>query len=155
VLTGGSYAEEIWLFDLGPLFMRGFRDLRDQLRKERLGITAKQSIAEITSQVFTALVVFGCISLSPIEPIQGLITMDDLVMYYQAFQPILEPLHPKAFLRPIKGGIRLEPVNFQYLGSRKRVLEDVTLTIRAGGGSTRGRQLLRKEDPDQTALQAI
>jgi|Deesub1362A_J573_1020465.scaffolds.fasta_scaffold00877_13 ATP-binding cassette subfamily B protein len=166
VLTGGNYAKEIRLFDLGPLFMQRFRDLRDQLRKERIGIATKRSVAELISQVFTALVVFGSYLFIAYRTIQGVITMGDLVMYYQAFQrgqaflitllnnlaslyednlflsnlyeflslkpSIVEPVHPRPFPRPIKEGIRLEQVSFQYPGSKRRVLEDITLTIGAG-----------------------
>jgi ATP-binding cassette subfamily B protein len=49
LLTDGSHAKEIRLFDLGTYFRDWFRGLRKTLRHERLGITAKRSIADLAS----------------------------------------------------------------------------------------------------------
>lgn len=86
MLTGEGHAKEIRLFDLGSLFMQRFQALRVQLRKERLGITARRSIAELTTQTFAALAVLASYIFIAYRTVQGLITMGDLVMYYQAFQ---------------------------------------------------------------------
>jgi ATP-binding cassette subfamily B protein len=86
MLTGEGHAKEIRLFDLGPLFMQRFQDLRVQFRKEMLGITARRSIAELITQTFSAWAVLASYLFIAYRTVQGLITMGDLVMYYQAFQ---------------------------------------------------------------------
>lgn len=86
MLTGEAHAKEIRLFDLGSLFMQRFQDLRVQLRKERLGITVKRSIAELITQTLSVLAVIASYLFIAFRTVQGLITMGDLVMYYQAFQ---------------------------------------------------------------------
>jgi ATP-binding cassette subfamily B protein len=49
MLTDGSHAQEIRLFGLGPLFMGWFRELRQKLRVEKLQISAKRSLADLTT----------------------------------------------------------------------------------------------------------
>jgi ATP-binding cassette subfamily B protein len=86
LLTGDMHAKEIRLFDLGSLFMRRFRDLRQQLRRERLEIATRRSVVELVTQVSATLAVFGSYAFIAYRTVQGVITLGDLVMYYQAFQ---------------------------------------------------------------------
>ena len=86
MLTGDRHAKEIRLFDLGSLFRRRFRDLRQQLRKEKLEITTRRSAAELAAQTSATLAVFGSYAFIAYRTVQGAITLGDLVMYYQAFQ---------------------------------------------------------------------
>ena len=48
VLTGEAYAKEVRLFDLGELFIRRFRVLRETLRRERLRLTARRALTDLT-----------------------------------------------------------------------------------------------------------
>ncbi len=86
MLTGDEHAKEIRLFDLGTLFIRRFRNLRRQLRRERLKITTKSTITELVTQVSATLAVFGSYTFIAYRTMQGAITLGDLVMYFQAFQ---------------------------------------------------------------------
>jgi ATP-binding cassette subfamily B protein len=86
MLTGEPHAKEIRLFDLGSLFMKRFSDFRVQLRKERFGITARRSAAEMATQTLSAFIVVGSYLFIAYRTVQGMITMGDLVMYFQAFQ---------------------------------------------------------------------
>jgi ATP-binding cassette subfamily B protein len=86
MLTGDRHAKEIRLFDLGSLFMSRFRVLREQLRHERLKIATRRSVAELVAQASTTLAVFGSYAFIAYRTVQGVITLGDLVMYYQAFQ---------------------------------------------------------------------
>jgi ATP-binding cassette, subfamily B, bacterial len=45
---------------------------------------------------------------------------------------IIQPLHPKPVPRPMKTGIVFESVSFRYPGSGRKVLDDVSLSIRPG-----------------------
>jgi len=86
LLTRDIHAKEIRLFGLGALFLRRFHDLRQQLRLERLEIVSKRSIAELVTQISTTLAVFSSYAFIAYRTVQGVITLGDLVMYYQAFQ---------------------------------------------------------------------
>lgn len=86
ILTGEPFAKEMRLFDLGALFMKRFRELRLLLRKERLTIAIRYAVTEMVSQIFIACAVVGTYLFVAYRTVQGLITIGDLVMYYQAFQ---------------------------------------------------------------------
>ena len=166
LLTGDVHAKEIRLFDLGPLFIRRFRDLRQQLRRERLEIATKRSVAELVTQASATLAIFGSYAFIAYRTVQGTITLGDLVMYYQAFQrgqgflqemlgglagiyednlllsnlyefldlkpKVVEPHHPRPVPQPLQTGIVFDRVSFQYPTGTRKVLEDITLTIRPG-----------------------
>jgi ATP-binding cassette subfamily B protein len=99
MLTSDGHAKEVRLFELGPLFMRRFGTLRQQLRRERLGIASRRSTAELIAQGGGTLAVFGSYTLMALWTAQGLLTLGDLVMYYQAFQ------RGQGFLRDLLGGL--------------------------------------------------
>ena len=99
MLTGSGHAKEIRLFDLGPLFMRRFRDLRRKLRGERLGIAVRRSVAELAAQTGATVAIYGSLGFIAYRAVQGVITLGDLVMYYQAFQ------RGQGFLQGMLGGL--------------------------------------------------
>jgi ATP-binding cassette subfamily B protein len=88
MLTDSSYAKEIRLFDLGPLFIRRFRDLRRKLRQGRLAITRRRSIADFAAQTFATAVIYGLYAYLAYQAMWGKATLGDLAMYYQAIQRI-------------------------------------------------------------------
>nr|MBC8249520.1 ABC transporter ATP-binding protein [Anaerolineales bacterium] len=99
LLTGDGHAKEIRQFDLGSLFMRRFRDLRQQLRREKIEIATRRSVAELVSQASATIAVFGSYAFIAYRTVQGAITLGDLVMYYQAFQ------RGQGFLREMLSGL--------------------------------------------------
>lgn len=99
MLAGDAMAKEIRLFNLGRMFMDRYSKLRSQLRNERCDITTKRSMAEGVSQVCTHFAIFSSYALIAYRAFQGLITMGDLIMYYQAFQ------RGQVFLREMLGGV--------------------------------------------------
>lgn len=99
MLTTDAHAKEIRLFDLGPLFMTRFRDLRRQLRQERLDIATKRTAADLMTQVSGTLAVYSSYAFITYRTVQGTITLGDLVMFYQAFQ------RGQGFLREMLGGL--------------------------------------------------
>jgi ATP-binding cassette subfamily B protein len=86
LITGQYYAKEIRLFNLGPLFIKRFRDLRRTLRRERLGMASRYALTELVSEALAVLAIFGCLALIAYRTVQGSMTLGDMVMYYQAFQ---------------------------------------------------------------------
>jgi len=86
MLVDGGHAKEIRLFGLGPLFIQRFRDLRRQLRLERLQIATRRSRAELATHLSGTAAMFGTMAFIAHRTLQGTITLGSLVMYYQAFQ---------------------------------------------------------------------
>ncbi len=86
ILTGDFFAKEIRLFDLGRYFSNAFDTLRTLLRHEKLSLSRKRGIAEFFAQLFAAIVLMGCLLLITFRAISGVITVGDMVMFYQAFQ---------------------------------------------------------------------
>jgi ATP-binding cassette subfamily B protein len=86
LLTGYSHAKEIRLFDLGDLISGWFDKLHAQLRREKLKIVKARSAAELAAEFCGLLAVFGSLSLIAYRTVNGVITLGDMVMYFQAFQ---------------------------------------------------------------------
>ena len=86
MLTDGGHAKEIRLFGLGSLFMGWFRELRQKLRGERLKLSSRRSLADLTSQASATVAIFGTLAYVAYQTVQGAITVGDMVMYYGAFQ---------------------------------------------------------------------
>ncbi|MGA3085470.1 MAG: ABC transporter ATP-binding protein [Thermodesulfobacteriota bacterium] len=126
MLTDSSYAKEIRLFDLGPLFIRRFRDLRRKLRQGRLAITRRRSIADFAAQTFATAVIYGLYAYLAYQAMWGKATLGDLAMYYQAIQRI------QGSLQGILGSLeRLYEDNlflsnlYEFLDLKRTVIEPV------------------------------
>ncbi len=166
MLTDSSYAKEIRLFDLGPLFIRRFRDVRRALRTGRLAISRRRSVADSAAQTFATAVIYGSYAYLAYQAMWGRITLGDLAMYFQALQraqgslqgilgglaglyedslfltnlyefldlerTVVEPVDARPVPQPMRSGIVLDHVSFQYPATTRKVLADVSLTIRPG-----------------------
>ncbi len=86
VLTRPEHAKELRLFNLGGLFTGRYLGVREQLRAEQLGIAKRRTIAELVAQGSGTVAVFGTLLFIAYRTVQGMITLGDLVMYFQAFQ---------------------------------------------------------------------
>lgn len=126
MLTGSSHAKEIRLFDLGPLFISRFRDIRRKLRREKLEIAARRSFAELVAQTSATVAIYGSYAFIAYRTVQGMITLGDLVMYYQAFQ------RGQGFLREMLSGLAgLYEDNlflsnlYEFLDLKRKVIEPI------------------------------
>jgi ATP-binding cassette subfamily B protein len=124
MLTGSSHAKEIRLYDLGPLLMCRFRDLRRKLRGERLGIATRRSIAEFGAQTGATVAIYGSLAFVSYQTVQGTNTLGDLVMCYQALQ------RGQGFLQGLLGGLAgLYEDNlflsnlYEFLDLKRRIVE--------------------------------
>ncbi|MFO7840425.1 MAG: ABC transporter ATP-binding protein [Desulfosalsimonadaceae bacterium] len=86
LITGYIHAKEVRLFGLGDFFGKRFSGLRRVIRQEKLSITKRRVIATIFAQSATVAAMFGAIGFIVLRAAAGLISIGDLVMYYQAIQ---------------------------------------------------------------------
>jgi len=92
LLTDGTYAKELRLFDLGDTFRGWYHVLRDVLRGQRLAIAARRSSADLASQTAATVAVFGTFAYIAQQTIQGAISLGAMMKYYQAFNTGLTSL---------------------------------------------------------------
>jgi ATP-binding cassette subfamily B protein len=86
LLTSDRAAKEIRLFNLGTLFSQRFRQLRLQLYKESFAIATRRSAANLGAQAIAGVVMFAAYGFIIHQTIQGILTLGDLALYYQAFK---------------------------------------------------------------------
>jgi ATP-binding cassette, subfamily B, bacterial len=86
LLTDGQWAKEVRLFGLGETFRGWFRELRAVLRRERLTIVTRRSLADFASGVAAVVAIFGTFAYIAWRTIQGTLTIGAMVRYYLAFQ---------------------------------------------------------------------
>ncbi|MBN2303396.1 MAG: ABC transporter ATP-binding protein [Anaerolineae bacterium] len=86
LLTGGEYAKEIRLFDLGSFFTGRLQASRQQLQTERLRIITQRSLLGLVIEAGAALAIYGTFAFIAYRTVYGDFTLGALVMYYQAFQ---------------------------------------------------------------------
>lgn len=117
ILTGAEYAMEVRLFGLAPFFMESFRDLRAKLRKDRLAIATRRSIAETAALGGVIVAVYGALAFIAYRAMQGTISLGDLVMYSQAF------LRGQGFLQGVLGGLAALYEDNLFLSNMSEFLE--------------------------------
>lgn len=88
-LTTKTCAKEIRLFDLGALLKKSFQDIFSKLRRERLKLLTRQSVAGFIIEILSTAMLYGFYGYCAYRALHGAITLGDLVMYFQAYQGIL------------------------------------------------------------------
>jgi ATP-binding cassette subfamily B protein len=86
LLMQGTSATEVRLFDLGPRLRQWFQEARAILRQERLSLERRWALAGLTTQVIGVAGVFGLYGFVALRTLHGLLTVGDLVMFFQAVQ---------------------------------------------------------------------
>ncbi|MGA9098077.1 MAG: ABC transporter ATP-binding protein [Methanotrichaceae archaeon] len=86
LLISEGYAKEIRLFNLGPLFMRQYHELHEEIRKTRLSLVSRRSVADLASQTISLIAVFGSLAFIARQTLLGTITLGSMVMYFGAIQ---------------------------------------------------------------------
>ncbi len=86
LLTQATAAKEVRLFDLGPRLRDWFRNARTVLRRERIALERRWAFAGLAAQIAGVAGVFGVYSFVAVRTFQGLLTVGDLVMFFQAIQ---------------------------------------------------------------------
>ena len=86
ILTGSTFAKEVRLFNIGNKLMQQFKDIREQLSKEKLYILIQRSIGSILIVVFEVAMLVAAYATIVYQAGEGLMTVGALVMYFQAVQ---------------------------------------------------------------------
>lgn len=86
MMTNEQFAKEVRLFDLGGWFSREYSQIRGKLYQEKLGLSAKKSLAFFLAQAFAGVLIFAVFTYIIYQTIQGVLLLGDLVLYYQALQ---------------------------------------------------------------------
>lgn len=86
VLTSGFCAQENKSFGFSSALIPRFRELRRQLRGERLGLLKQQAWGEWIIQSGGVAAVFGCLAYMAAQAARGLMTVGSLVMFAQAMR---------------------------------------------------------------------
>jgi len=86
LLTQGTAAKEVRLFDLGGRLREAFRTVRAQLCRERVALERRWALFGLFAQLVGIVGVFGVYSWVAMRTVQGWLTVGDLVMYFQAVQ---------------------------------------------------------------------
>ena len=84
-LTSNATASELRLFGLGLHFQSAFQSLRRRLREERLKLAWDQGVAEAAARTFGLLVTGAALAWMAWRTMQGLISLGQLALFYQAF----------------------------------------------------------------------
>ena len=86
ILTSELFAKEIRIFDIGSHFSTLYDDLKKLLMGEKLGLSKRMIIADFFAQVVAITFLMGSLFFIAYRAFKGLITIGDMVMYFQAFQ---------------------------------------------------------------------
>ena len=85
LLTSGETAAELRLLDLGKHFQAAFQALRLRLREEGLRLARNEGLAEAAARTFALLVTGLSLAWMAWRTMQGLISLGQLALFYQAF----------------------------------------------------------------------
>jgi ATP-binding cassette subfamily B protein len=99
ILTGPEHAKEARLLGLGALFAERFRELRRQLRGERLALARARAMGDLASVAVAVAAIFGALAWIGSRALSGAVTIGEWVLYYQALQ------RGQAFFQDLLGGL--------------------------------------------------
>jgi ATP-binding cassette subfamily B protein len=85
LLTAREAAAEVRLFGLGRTFRPRYQVLRQHLREQRLALAKSQALARLGATVAALLVTAATLVWMGWQALQGLYTLGDLALFYQAF----------------------------------------------------------------------
>ena len=85
VLTAAEAAAELRLFGLAKHFQSAYQSLRRKLRRERLQLTRRQSLAELGASIIALLITGPALAWMVWKAMKGLVTLGDLALIYAAF----------------------------------------------------------------------
>ena len=93
VLNTIPYAKEVRLFGFGSRIIDKYEGLRNQLFDEKKEISKKQNVSLSFVQSIEALATIGVLVFIVIRAVSGVISIGDIIMYFQAFQKGQSSIH--------------------------------------------------------------
>ena len=111
MLTHGEVAAELRLFSLGTYFQLAYQGLRRRRRTEHLKLLKNQSLARLNAGVATLLITGAAMAWMVWQAIQGLATLGDLALFYQAFH------QGQSLMRTLLGNAGQIYANSLFLGN--------------------------------------
>jgi ATP-binding cassette, subfamily B, bacterial len=85
ILTQSEFATELRLFGLGPYFRAAYQTLRRRLRTEGLALTRNRVLGQLGAGIVGVLVFGVAMAWIGWRALQGLATLGDVALFYQAF----------------------------------------------------------------------
>ena len=85
LLTSGETAAELRMLALGKHFQAAFQALRLRLRQESLRLARNEGLATAAARTFALLVTGAALAWMAWRTMQGLISLGELALFYQAF----------------------------------------------------------------------
>ncbi len=86
LLTDRETAAELRIFGLGKYFLGIYQQIRSRLRNERIKLVRDQGLAELFASGLALLVTGLSTAWMLWQAVQGLVTLGQLTLFYQAFQ---------------------------------------------------------------------
>lgn len=111
LLTSDEAAAEMRFFELGSYFQSAYQTVRRQLRRERLQLAKEQGLAEMGAGATTLLLTGVVLAWVAWHTVQGLLTLGELALFYQAFH------QGQRFLRTLLGHVGHLYTNSLFLGN--------------------------------------
>jgi ATP-binding cassette subfamily B protein len=111
LLTAREAAAEMRLFRLGDHFQAAYQALRRRLRKERLYLARDQALGQVMAGTVALLVAGSTMAWMVWRALQGLATLGDLALFYQAFN------QGQGLMRSLLGSVGQIYSNTLFLGS--------------------------------------
>jgi ATP-binding cassette, subfamily B, bacterial len=85
IMTTAEAAAELRLFGLGKHFQSAYGVLRQRLRKERLALTRRQSLAELGASLVALVIIGSALAWMVWKTLHGSVTLGELALIYVAF----------------------------------------------------------------------
>jgi ATP-binding cassette subfamily B protein len=111
LLTQAPTAPEVRMFGLGRHFIYLYQQLRERLRKERLHLIQRQTVARVGAGAIGVLISGLTLGWMVLRAALGVASLGDLVLLYQAFQ------RGQGLMRSLLGSVGQIYTNTLFLGS--------------------------------------
>ena len=86
ILTEPQFVKEVRLFNLGGYLVNQYQDIREEFNQESQRLARRQSFAQVSLEIISAIGFYGAYALVLWETIRGLVTIGDLTLYASTFQ---------------------------------------------------------------------
>ncbi|MGB3765970.1 MAG: ABC transporter ATP-binding protein [Phormidesmis sp.] len=86
ILTEPQFVKEVRLFNLGSYLVSQYHDIRAVFNQESQQLARRQSLAQVSLEIVSAVGFYGAYALVLWETIRGLVTIGDLTLYASTFQ---------------------------------------------------------------------